>query len=396
MRAIPMTWKAAMIAVCGSLSACGSSGAVSAQKDGYRREARVAADDSFPMRVARAAHSAVVLAGGRVLLIGGCVAESCEGGPDSATVDSFDVRRRSFEHAGALTMRRVGTTALPLASGHVLIAGGWVGARVSSSVELFNPGTGTSRHIGDLSEPRADIAAVTLPDGRILLAGGYADGAAKRNVDIFDPESQAIRPAGELATARAGAGAALLRNGRVLLVGGGTTGPGRLVPTASAEIFDPLTGKASRTGSLSQARYKHATVSLGNDQVLVLGGSDERDASGKLNSLEAFDARSGTFSPAGRMLEARYKIAGAVVLLPQGRVLIAGGGQRAELFDPSILRSAPVGPAFHRRLNFATATMLQDGSVLIAGGYHEEGIRMNDRAWIIKARDLAPRPLAKQ
>lgn len=366
------------------VAACGQPSPVAAGEGADGSRSPPVGRDALRMPTPRAAHSAVALPGGRVLLIGGCVAESCEGGPESATVDAFDPARRIFHPAGTLTMRRVSTTAVLLASGKVLIAGGWAGPAVTSSVELFDPATGKSRHVGELSEPRADIAAVTLRDGRVLLAGGYGDGAARDSVDIYDTRTRSLSRAGNLVIARAGAGAALLADGRVLLAGGGTNGAAGLAPTASAEIFDPVAKSSSATGSLREARYKHATVRLG-DGVLVLGGSDARDAGGKLRSVERFDPRTGTFAAAGQLAEARYKIAGAVVFLPNGKVLVAGGARRAELYDPATSRSVAVGPDMGRSLNFASASLLPNGSVLVAGGYDERGIRMNDRAWIVTA-----------
>jgi hypothetical protein len=323
----------------------------------------------------------VALADGRVLLIGGCVAASCEGGPASAFVDTFDPRTDTIERSGSLAMRRVSTTAVGLASGKVLIAGGWVGSAVSGSVEIYDPATGSSREVGTLRQPRADMAAVTLADGRVLLAGGFADGAAVAQVDIFDPATETMQPAGQLLVPRAGAGAALLPDGRVLVVAGGVSGGRGVAPTDSAEIFDPRTGRSVATGSLAHARYKHAVVGLGDGRVLALGGSDGRDADGKLNAVEIFDPASGAFRPAGNLLEARYKIGGAVVLLPDHRVLVAGGGLRAEVYDVASGKAVAVGPEFGKRLNFASATLLPDGSILYAGGYDEAGIQMSDRAW---------------
>ena len=375
-----MQWVAGLVSIAIFLAGCGATGEVSAGGGGASVQGR----GSLTMPVPRAAHSAVALEDGRVLLIGGCVADSCEGGPASGTVDIFDPRTGTIERSGTLAMRRVSTTAVRLASGQVLIAGGWVGATVSPAVELYDPATGTSRQVGSLSEARADIAAVTLADGRVLLAGGFADGAARGRIDIFDPATGTIAPAGDLVVPRAGAGAALLRDGRVLLVAGGTNGPGGLAPTESAEIFDPSTGQSAPTGSLAHARYKHATVGLEDGRVVVMGGSDRRDGRGKLTSIEMFDPASGSFSPAGNLLEARYKISGAVVPLPRNRILVAGGGLRAELYDVATAQSVAVGPDLGLRLNFATASLLPDGSVLLAGGYDENGIRMSDRAWLIR------------
>lgn len=339
---------------------------------------------ALTMPVARAAHSAVALADGRVLLIGGCVRESCEAGPDSSTVDAFDPKSKRFRRAGELLSPRVSTTTAMLPGGRVLIAGGWAGSSVTGSTEIFNPAAGRSRAGPDLSSPKADMAVATLRDGRILLAGGYDGRNAVGGIDLFDPRDNSLKRIGTLAVARTGAGAALLPDGRVLVVGGGINSTSGLQATPTAEIIDPATGASRPTGSLADARYKHAVVALKDGRVIAIGGSDERDSRGKLDTIEAYEAASGRFDPAGRMLARRYKIGSAVTLLADGRVLIAGGGPRAEVYDPATARSAKAGPELGGSLNFASATRLASGAALVAGGYYEDGIRMSRRAWLVR------------
>ena len=343
-------------------------------------EPRTAGGGAIAMPVARAAHSAVALPDGRVLLIGGCVLESCEAGPESGTVDAYDPDSGRIAQAGRLLGPRISAAVIPLDSGTIAIAGGWAGAAVSDQVELWDPSTGRSRRAPPLGLARSDPAAVKLADGRVLLAGGYDGRGPVDAVEIFDPATGRLARAGSLAVARAGAGAALLPDGKVLIVGGGT-GPGAREPTASAELFDPATGRSSPTGALAEARYKHGIVATGDGRVLVFGGSDRRDRDGKLTLVERYDPEARAFVAAGRLLEPRYKIAGSVLALPDGRVLVAGGAPRAELYDPASGRSALVGPDLGKSLNFATATLLPDGSVLVAGGYDENGIRMSAQAW---------------
>jgi hypothetical protein len=335
------------------------------------------------MPVPRAAHGAVTLADGRVLLIGGCVAQSCEAGTDSATVDAFDPRTGRFARAGTLVGRRLSAATLLLPSGEVLIAGGWSGPAVTRLVELFDPRTGRSRRIGDLSVARSDIAAALLSDGRVILAGGYDGSAAVPIVEIFNPATSTLAKAGELAVARAGAGGIVLSDGRLLVAGGAAEG---MRPTAAAELFDPSTGRSAAVRPLGEARYKHALVALKDGGALAIGGSDHRDSRGKLGSIELFDPAVRAFRPAGRLLEPRYKIGASVLVLPDNRLLVAGGGARAEIYDPASGQSRYVGPDFGKRLNFATASLLPDGSVLVAGGYDEAGIRMSSDAWIVRTR----------
>ena len=360
------------------LTACGS------QSGGAEPTEAAAMDGALTMRVARAAHSAVALPDGRVLLIGGCVRDSCEAGPDSSTVDLFDPRSGRFEPAGALLHPRVSTTIASLPGNKVLIAGGWAGSSVTASTELFDPRTRRSRAGPSLSAAKADMAVATLADGRILLAGGYDGRRAVDSIELFDPADNSLRRLGTLAVARAGAGAALLPDGRVLVAGGGSNGPAGLRAEASAEIIDPASGASRLTGSLAHARYKHAVVRLPGGKILAIGGSDERDSRGKLDVIESYDPATGRFALAARTSAKRYKIGSSVVVLGDGRVLIAGGAPRAEIFDPATGKLSAVGPRFGGSLNFATATAIPGTGVLVAGGYYEDGIRMSRRAWLLR------------
>ena len=371
----------AVVAIC--VAACGSPAGVGAEPTDSAAGAR-ADGGALTMRVARASHSAVPLPDGRALLIGGCVRESCEAGPDSRTTDVFDPRTMRFELAGALQTPRVSTTTVVLPDGRILLAGGWAGSSVTDSTEVLDWRSGRSMRGPNLSSARADMAVASLPDGRVVLAGGYDGRGAADAIDLYDPRDRSLRRIGSLTVARAGAGAALLPDGKVLVVGGGVNGPTGLRATATAELIDPATGTSQMTGSLADARYKHAVIALRNGKVLALGGSDERDSRGKLDTIESYDPGTARFTASGRMLARRYKIANAVVLLRDGRILIGGGAPRAEIHDPATVRSVEVGPQMGGSLNFATATLLAGGEVLIAGGYYEDGIRMNRRAWQLK------------
>ena len=364
--------------IAAALAACGS------QSGGAEPAADAAVDGALTMRVARAAHSAVALPDGRVLLIGGCVRDSCEAGPDSSTVDVFDPRSARFEPGGVLLQPRVSTTTASLPGNRVLLAGGWVGPTVTASTELFDPQARRSRAGPALSAARADMAVVTLADGRILLAGGYDGRRAVDAIEIFEPADNSLRRIGTLTLPRAGGGAALLPDGRVLVAGGGSNGAGGLRAEASAEIIDPASGASRLTGSLAHARYKHAVIRLPNGRILAVGGSDERDSRGKLDVIESYDPATGRFTAAGRTAAKRYKIGSSVVVLGDGRVLIAGGAPRAEIFDPSTGKVSAAGPRFGGSLNFATATAIPGKGVLVAGGYYEDGIRMSRRAWLLR------------
>jgi N-acetylneuraminic acid mutarotase len=82
-----------------------------------------------------------------------------------------------------------------------------------------------------------------------------------------------------------------------------------------------------------------------------------------------------TWSAAASMGTARSRHSGT--LLPNGRVLVAGGdtgGQQtatAELYDPTTDTWSPTGALSTPRAGH-TAIALADGSVLVVGGYHQD------------------------
>lgn len=363
-----MRFPESALAVALALSACLATGA---------------GTEDVQLSTPRAAHASIVLDDGRVLLIGGCVRDGCEAGPNSATVDIFDPGSRTITEAGRLIGIRVSAKAARLPDGRVLIVGGWEAGEASADAEIFDPATGRSRSAGTLSTTRGDVSVATLADGRILIVGGFDGRRRLAGADIFDPATDTFTAAGPLNEARSATESVLLSDGRVLVVGGTVGRPGATAPLASAEIFDPATGRFTPTGSMGEARHKHAALRLMDGRVLVIAGSDEGDRDGKKQTLEIFDPVRGEFAPAGTLRQARYKLGDAVVLLPDGRVLIAGGAPHPEIYDPATGSSEAMAFDLGGSWNFMTAARLADGRVLLAGGYNERGLAVSDRTWLL-------------
>jgi len=84
------------------------------------------------------------------------------------------------------------------------------------------------------------------------------------------------------------------------------------------------------------------------------------------------------------MNQTHYKLQGAVVLLQNGKVLVAGGADQAEVFDPKTNKFDAVSGKFESMRLFATATRLQNGQVLIVGGYDQRG-DCSEKSWIYKS-----------
>ncbi len=265
-----------------------------------------------------------------------------------------------------------------LASGQVLIAGG-IGNNnaLLNTAEIYDPATGTLSPTGNLTDPngRGLMASVLLSDGRVLLVGGENSNGNVATAEIYDPGSGTFSATGSMAQVRQNPTAVLLADGRVLVSGGFKAG----VALNTAEIYNPGTGLFTASGNLNQGRGRNTMTLLPNGKVLVAGG---RNANGTifvaLASAELFDPLAnngvGAFTPTGNMNSARD--VATATLLSNGTVLLAGGFtgdstgpavSSADIFDPAaglFTATASMSAARGRH----TAALLPDGTVLVAGG----------------------------
>jgi hypothetical protein len=181
---------------------------------------------------------------------------------------------------------------------------------------------------------------------------------------------------GNLGTARYEHTATRLANGEVLIVGG-ENNSGQML--ASAELYDPATDTFSPTGSLLNPRALHTATLLPDGTVLIAGGLyiTPQSQYESLSTAEVYDPVAGTFSYAnGTMNEGRFNA--TATLLNNGLVLLAGGdyyppgqGETAsdsELYDPSAQTFTVTTGALVTPRENHTATLLNDSTVLIVGG----------------------------
>jgi len=330
------------------------------------------------MGAPRAAHTATGLPGGGVLIAGGCVADSCEMGEASATAERYDPATGEFAPAGWMADQRSGHAAAALPDGSVLFLGGWTASGVTAAAERYDPKTGAFAPAAAMAMPRGGFTATPLADGSLLVAGGFDGRDILASAERYDPATGRFAATGPMAVPRGAHTATALADGRVL-VAGGNDGAGGI--HAGAEIYDPATGAFSSTGDMTIPRHKHAAAPLPDGRALILGGSDARDGRGQYATAEVFDPATGCFSPTGAMAARRFKLPDAVVALPNGGILVAGGGARVEVYDASTGTFAPGAGDLGTGRAFATATLLGDGRVLVAGGY-DGGLRVTAGAWV--------------
>lgn len=215
---------------------------------------------------------------------------------------------------------------------------------------------------------RSEPVAVRLNDGRVLLVGGSESASA----DLYDPETNAWSPTGPMSVPRQSGTATLLADGRVLAVGGHTRGA--TLTSNSAEIYDPATNSWRPAGSLAFAHAEHTATLLFDGSVLVTGGLYRFDNGDWQHPefAELYDPRSGMWVSAGRLHHVR--VDHSATRLNDGRVLVVGGYSTghghitAELFDPSNRTWQLTARLLTAHADHA-AILLPSGKVLVAGGY---------------------------
>ncbi len=201
---------------------------------------------------------------------------------------------------------------------------------------------------------------------------------------------------GDLIEARTNHTATQLLNGRVLVAGGIGVETAEFVTNflASAELYDPTTGQWTATGSMADMRVGHAAVLLPDGRVLVVGGGSSSDGDGgPLSSAELYDPATGTWTPTGST--AAEGPGRTATLMGNGTVLVVGGSvdlqpiRFAELYDPDTGQWTRTADMAASRDNH-TATLLLDGRVLVAGGDSAETYDPASGQWIATAAMPAP------
>ena len=281
------------------------------------------------------------LADGRVFIAGGH--DHTTGKKQDATgvaeTDIYDPIARSWTPTPPLTEKRWYPTNVGLGNGRALIFGGQAKAGVqSNTVEEYDPVSNTMRTLpSSATKPMGMYPRIhMLANGKLIRTG------PQRPSLYFDPatSSWSAVPAPMVFGPRPRGTVALLPGSRkILTAGGGPNG----TPTGTAEILD--TSQASPkwryTGSLNFPRLLPTTVTLPDGQVLILGGGQTFKYTNPVKVPEMWNPVTETWTPmaaqqAGRMYHA------TALLLPDGRVLSAGQddgplARYGEIFSPPYL-----------------------------------------------------------
>lgn len=284
-----------------------------------------------------------------------------------------------------------------LKSGELFDAG-WIRERSGKIIpaQLYNLKTHKAELVGKLNIPRANYSQVLLNDGKILILGGQTVGKfgqlmkPVKMAEIYNPNTRTFSRISDMNYSRGtGTYCILLNDGRVFIISSGL---------AIAEIFDPIADKFTVVGDVKEYKFqtyvttipegvaKYSTLNkfgivkpvlLKDGRILLLGMSIDG------GNTEIFNPKTNSFIPTGQMKYSRSQF--TATLLNDGRVLVVGGVNKehefgiapAEIFDPKTDSFTVTGALKNKRYDHS-AILLSNGKVLIVNGTYGHGIDLKE------------------
>jgi hypothetical protein len=355
--------------------------------------AAVAADPAISGLWSSAAAWPLVAASATLLRTGEVIVWDAWETGGTASVRLWNPATGAFTAVPNTTSQLFCAAQLALPDGRLLVVGGHNGGEVGiKDVNVFDPATGAWSLVTPMNFARWYPSANLLGDGRVVaISGNIQPGTWANTPEIYDPVTNVwtslapantsfvhddgypltyLMPNGNLFTLDTEGGntavldvtaktvtalphspvtfgaAVMYRPGQLLVAGGGAawSAPGY----GLSEVMDLTAPTPSWTSVPAMAfhRYQHNLVLLADGQVLAVGGADSVDQTSLTGPLtpELWDPATRTWSSVAAMRDPRMYHSTAL-LLPDGRVLAAGGGrwstsvdyQTAEIYSPPYL-----------------------------------------------------------
>ncbi|MFC9534341.1 Kelch repeat-containing protein [Streptomyces sp. NPDC056975] len=236
---------------------------------------------------------------------------------------------------------------------------------LSATVEVYTPSTGTWTAAASMPTPRAGLGAATGHDGRIYTIGGSVDEqfGSSSIVEVYDPKSNAWSTALPLPIPLANVGATTDAEGNIYAIG----------PDVM-EIYE-ADKNAWKTAAAMPKKRDRMVVAAGRDnKIYAFGGYDESSNSGPVATAEVYDPRTGKWSELASMPSPLGQTAGVTgldgkIYVIGGDVKFSAGSQSATSFvyDPKTNSWSKIAPLPEGR-NSHAAAIGPDGRIYVMGG----------------------------
>ena len=327
--------------------------------------------DTMPMNTPRNCHTATSLGDGTALMIGGID----PGSYIVSDVEQYDPATSAWSYVPSLNLTRMNHRATRLADGTVLVTGG--------RTDTYFNGGGSASSSGTTGLAKPSLALLGFASSPCYGSGGGGSGSGgpgantTPTTELYDPTLPAFgwQMMSQMSDWRERHTATLLPSGQVLVVGGSDSG----YVLDSSEVYDPFDDNWNYVYNwLWDARENHTATLLNDGTVLVTGGSDY--FGNPLDTAEVFVPNTGGGSGSGGPgswfvtdTMTTPRTLHSATLLPDGTVLVAGGNDglssltSAEVYDP-VTQSWTAVPSMMTARAEHAATSLSNGYVLVSGG----------------------------
>ena len=297
-----------------------------------------------------------LLADGQVLAAGGHPFEANHhemGGPGLGITDAhvFDPVTRLWSHLADMRFPRWYPTLIPLSNGELMaLSGQFDDINWADTPEVYNPATDRWRALPTVntSDTRTleYLRAHLMPDGQIYVI--HPDTGRLR---LLDAAAGTWTTLGTVSSGLAGS-TTMYRPGRLLVTGSHDGSGVDHQSQRTAKVLDSAQGLASwrATTPMTYGRFQHNLLPLPDGTVIAIGGADVVDTQSTTGVLpaERWDPSTEAWTTLAPMSELRMYHS-TVLLLPDGRVLSAGGGRAgaaidhftAQLYSPPYLFQGP-------------------------------------------------------
>jgi hypothetical protein len=274
-----------------------------------------------------------------------------------------------------------GAASLP--DGRLLVAGGFGGLSTGQlgivDTNIFDPATNTWTRVADMKKPRWYPSLTELPDGRYVAISGNDTNSSHwaDNPEVYDPATNTWTLLSNVNTPQVHEDeypfSYLLPSGKVFTIG--PDEDNSFLLDVGAQTWTPV-GGASGVHNGSSVMYRPG-------KVLYSGGGVNINASGpsfKTTSVIDLTAATPAWQQTAPMNDPR--VYHTLTMLPDGKVLAVGGNTntdqaiitsgvlRAEIWDPATQTWSTAAPMAAARNYHSTALLMPDGRVLVAGGGH--------------------------
>ncbi len=304
------------------------------------------------MVIPRFAHSAVLLKDGRVLITGGYSYSKMNLNKDlSKSAELYDPKTRKFTRTSNMNFPRAYHSTILLNDGRALIVGGG-----PKNAEIYNPKTNRFSLIGTMpvklvSDAIHQISLLRLTNGDVIIIG-VGKGASTWIIKYL-PKINNFIVIGKTKLDHSSQNAILLQNKNIFITGG--------YKSQKAEFYTTTNNNLTFTNNENDIVGNCLISPSGKDKLLLIENYSN-------NNIRLFNLKNNEFENAKHPKYWDCKGICTATPLKTGNILIFGiKANKQEIYKPRTERFYPTKRVQINSL-WHTATVLQDGNVLITGG----------------------------